>query len=127
MSEIKKGYYYSSTDEWVKIDGEVAIIGISDYAQHHLGDIVFIEMKQNGIHQVKGEVLTTIESVKSASDIYSPISGTLVQMNPRLEEDSGIINKSPYDDGWIAKIKINDFDEIKSLMNDQQYQEYRKE
>jgi glycine cleavage system H protein len=127
MSEIKKGYYYSSTDEWVKIEGEIATVGISDYAQHHLGDIVFVEMKEKGLNQNKGHVLTTIESVKSASDIYSPISGTLLEMNPKLEEDSGIINKSPYENGWIAKIKISDVNELNSLMDDQKYHEYRKE
>jgi glycine cleavage system H protein len=127
MSEIRKGYYYLSTDEWVKVEGDIATIGISDYAQHHLGDIVFIEMKEKGTVQKKGEVLTTIESVKSASDLYSPISGTLIEMNEKLEQDSGIINKKPYDEGWIAKIKVQDAEEIKSLMNDTQYEEYRKE
>lgn len=127
MSEIRKGYYYLSTDEWVKVEEDIATIGISDYAQHHLGDIVFIEMKDKGTVQKKGEVLTTIESVKSASDLYSPISGTLIEMNEKLEQDSGIINKKPYDEGWIAKIKVQDAEEIKSLMNDTQYEEYRKE
>jgi len=127
MSEIRKGYYYLSTDEWVKVEGDIATIGISDYAQHHLGDIVFIEMKDKGTIQKKGEVLTTIESVKSASDLYSPVSGTLIEMNEKLEQDSGIINKKPYDEGWIAKIKVQDAEELKSLMNDTQYEEYRKE
>jgi glycine cleavage system H protein len=127
MSETRKGYFYSSTDEWVKIDGDIATIGISDYAQHHLGDIVFVEIKEKGVQQKKGDVLTTIESVKSASDIYSPVSGTLIEMNDKLEQDSGIINKSPYDEGWIAKIKIQNNDEVNELMNDQKYQDYRKE
>jgi glycine cleavage system H protein len=127
MSETRNGYYYSSTDEWVKIEGDIATIGISDYAQHHLGDIVFIEMKEKGVQQNKGEVLTTIESVKSASDIFSPVSGTLLEMNANLDQDSGIINKKPYDEGWIAKIKIQDTSEIKKLMTDKEYQEYRKE
>jgi glycine cleavage system H protein len=127
MSETRKGYFYSSTDEWVKIDGDIATIGISDYAQHHLGDIVFVEIKEKGAQQKKGDVLTTIESVKSASDIYSPVSGTLIEMNDKLEQDSGVINKSPYDEGWIAKIKIQNKDEVNELMNDQKYQDYRKE
>jgi len=127
MSETRKGYFYSSTDEWVKIDGDIATIGISDYAQHHLGDIVFVEIKEKGTQQKKGDVLTTIESVKSASDIYSPVSGTLIEMNDKLEQDSGIINKSPYDEGWIAKIQIQNKDEVNELMNDQKYQDYRKE
>lgn len=127
MSEIKKGYYYSSSDEWVKIDGKIATIGITDYAQHHLGDIVFIEMKEKGVFQKKGDVLTTIESVKSASDIFTPITGTIIEMNEKLEQDSGIINKHPYDEGWIVKMELDNENELKQLMNDLQYQEYRKE
>ena len=127
MSEIRKGYYYSSSDEWVKIEGNIATIGITDYAQHHLGDIVFIEMKEKGAFQKRGDVLTTIESVKSASDIFAPITGTIIEMNEKLEQDSGIINKQPYDDGWIVKLEIDNENEIKQLMNDMQYQEYRKE
>lgn len=127
MSEVRNGYFYSSTDEWIKIEGDIAIIGISDYAQHHLGDIVFVEMKEKGKEQKKGEVLTTIESVKSASDIYMPISGIIMEMNKTLEDDSGIINKSPYDEGWIVKIKITNANEINNLMKDSDYKEYRKE
>ena len=127
MSQVKNGYYYSSTDEWVKIEGDTATVGISDYAQHHLGDIVFVELKETGKEIKKGDVLTTIESVKSASDIYVPISGTIMEMNENVESDSGIINKSPYEEGWIAKIKMSNNEEIKALMKDFEYEAYRKE
>jgi len=127
MSEVRKGYYYLPTDEWVKVDGDTATIGISDYAQHHLGDIVFVEMKDKNTVLKKGDVLTTIESVKSASDIYSPLSGTIIDMNPTLDQDTALVNTSPYDEGWIVKIKISNPMEIKELMNDQDYQNYRKE
>ena len=127
MSEVRKGYYYLPTDEWVKVDGDTATIGISDYAQHHLGDIVFVEMKDKNTSLKKGDVLTTIESVKSASDIYSPLSGTIIDMNPALDQDTALVNTSPYDEGWIVKINMSNPMEIKELMNDQDYQNYRKE
>lgn len=127
MSEVRKGYYYLSTDEWVKVEGDIATIGISDYAQHHLGDIVFVEMKDKNSTIKKGEVLTTIESVKSASDIYSPVSGNIIEMNVALDQDTALVNKSPFDEGWIVKIRMNNPKEIQELMSDQDYQKYRKE
>lgn len=127
MSEVRKGYYYLSTDEWIKIEGDIATIGISDYAQHHLGDIVFVEMKDKNTSLKKGDVLTTIESVKSASDIYAPVSGNIIEMNSALDLDTSLVNKSPFDEGWIVKVKMTNLQEIKELMTDQDYQNYRKE
>ena len=127
MIEVRKGYYYLSTDEWVKVEGDIATIGISDYAQHHLGDIVFVEMKDKNTNLKKGEVLTTIESVKSASDIYSPVSGKIIEMNAALDQDTALVNKSPFDEGWIVKIRMSNPKEIQELMSDQDYQKYRKE
>jgi len=127
MSEVKKGYIYTETDEWIKVEGNEAIIGITDYAQHHLGDIVFVEITTEGKTITKGDVLTTIESVKSANDVFSPVSGKVLEMNAKLEEDSGLINKDPYNEGWIARIQITNPDEIASLMQDEAYNEYRKE
>jgi len=127
MSEVKKGYIYTETDEWIKVEGNEALIGITDYAQHHLGDIVFIEIGSEGKTIVKGDVLTTIESVKSANDVFSPISGKIIEMNSKLEQDSGLINKDPYSEGWIARIQITNPDELTTLMNDEAYSQYRKE
>jgi len=127
MSDIKKGYSYTETDEWVKIEGNQVLIGITDYAQHHLGDIVFVEIASEGKTIQKGEVLTTIESVKSANDVFSPVSGKVVAMNTKLEEDSGIINRDPYQEGWIARIELTNPEELKTLMQDEAYQQYRKE
>ncbi len=127
MSEIREGLNYTKTDEWVKVTGNIATVGITDYAQTHLGDIVFVELKEGGVEIKKGDVLTTIESVKSASDIYSPVSGKLIEMNKALEANPGLINKEPYDGGWIAKIEMNNLEEIKDLMDSEKYREYRKE
>jgi glycine cleavage system H protein len=127
MSEIREGLNYTKTDEWVKVAGNIATVGITDYAQTHLGDIVFVELKEGGVELKKGDVLTTIESVKSASDIYSPVSGRLIEMNKALEANPGLINKEPYDGGWIAKIEMKNPEEIKDLMNSEKYSEAHKE
>ncbi len=126
MSEVRESLKYTKTDEWVKLDGNIALVGITDYAQTHLGDIVFIELKE-GIDVKKGDILTTIESVKSASDIYSPVSGKIIEMNKALESDPGIINREPYDGGWIAKIEAKNPSEINELMDASQYSEHHKE
>jgi glycine cleavage system H protein len=127
MSDIREELKYTKTDEWIRVEGDTATIGITDYAQSHLGDIVFVELKQNGVKFNKGDILTTIESVKSASDIYTPISGELIDMNKNLESDSGIINKEPYDGGWIAKIKISDHSDINGLLDSNGYKDLHKE
>lgn len=127
MSKIKEGYKYTESDEWVKIDGNEIIIGITDYAQMHMGDIVFVEMKDAGTQIKKGEVLTVVESVKSASDIYSPITGELIETNPALEQDAAIVNQDPYDKGWIAKVKASNMQELDQLMDHLAYEQYRKE
>jgi glycine cleavage system H protein len=127
MSTIKEGYKYTESDEWVKVEGDTVIIGITDYAQMHMGDIVFVEMKDAGTEIKKGEVLTIVESVKSASDIYSPLSGELIETNPDLDQDAALINQDPYGKGWIAKIKASHIQEIDPLMDHTAYRNYRKE
>jgi glycine cleavage system H protein len=127
MSKIKEGYKYTESDEWVKVEGDAIIIGITDYAQMHMGDIVFVEMKDAGTQIKKGEVLTVVESVKSASDIYSPITGELIETNPALEQDAAVVNQDPYDTGWIAKVKASNMQELDQLMDHVAYEQYRKE
>jgi glycine cleavage system H protein len=127
MSKIKEGYKYTESDEWVKVEGDAIIIGITDYAQMHMGDIVFVEMKDAGTQIKKGEVLTVVESVKSASDIYSPITGELIETNPALEQDAAVVNQDPYDTGWIAKLKASNMQELDQLMDHVAYEQYRKE
>jgi len=115
---------YTKEHEWVNIEENIATVGISAYAQESLGDITYIELpeKEDEIEQF-GE-LASIESVKAASDIFSPISGKIIEVNEHLEADPGLINKFPYDKGWIAKIEIADKDEKGNLMKADEYQKF---
>ena len=126
MTAILEGLKYTKEHEWAKIQGDVAIIGITDYAQHALTDIVFAEIPQIGKEVQQFKSLTTLESVKSVSDVYAPLSGKVVEANTELEKNSALINTDPYGRGWIAKIKIKDSKEEKNLMDKKQYEEYLK-
>jgi len=121
MSDVRDDLMYTKTDEWVSVEEGVATIGITDYAQSHLGDIVFVESCEEGQEIKKEDVLTTVESVKSASDIYSPLTGEIVEFNADIEEDASILNKEPYDGGWICKIKIANENELKELIDSEEY------
>jgi len=125
--KIIEGLYYSKEDEWAKVEGDIATIGITDYAQDKLGDIVYLEDINKGKKVKVGETLTTVESVKAASDIFSPVSGEVVEVNEDVVKEPSIINKKPYEKGWIAKIKIDNAEELKNLMDAKHYVEYRKE
>ncbi len=118
---------YTKNDEWIKVEGEIGIVGITDYAQDKLGDIVYLEDIEKGKKIKTGEVLTTIESVKAASDIYVPVSGEITEVNEDTVKDPSVINKDPYGKGWIAKIKMDDPAELEKLMTAKEYSEYRKE
>ncbi|HDQ26205.1 MAG TPA: glycine cleavage system protein GcvH [bacterium] len=122
--EIKEGYFYTKEHEWVKIEGDTAKIGITDYAQHKLGDITFVEPPENGKEISAGSAVTGVESVKAASDIYSPISGKVSGFNEALENEPGLINESPYDSGWILEVKIKDESEKEKLLTAEAYREY---
>jgi glycine cleavage system H protein len=126
-NKVIKNLYYTKNDEWLKVEDDIGTIGITDYAQDQLGDIVYLEKIKKGKKIKLGETLTTIESVKAVSEIKNPISGDVIEVNEKVIEDASIINKEPYDEGWIAKINIDNMDELKNLMNDQEYSEYRKE
>ena len=117
---------YTDQHEWTRIESDSATIGITDYAQQSLGDIVYVELPEIGTEVKKGEEFGTIESVKAASDTYSPLTGEVTEINEDLQEHPEYINQSPYDKGWIIKIKIKDSSEINDLMNSHQYQEYIK-
>ena len=125
--KIVEGLYYTKNDEWIKVEGDAGTIGITDYAQDKLGDIVYLEDIEKGKKIKAGETLTTIESVKAASDIYAPVSGEVVEVNSEVIKEPSIINKDPYGQGWIAKLKIENPDELKGLMDAKEYSDYRKE
>jgi len=105
MVEVRKELQYTETHEWVKREGKGVRIGVTDYAQQNLTDVVYVDLPQAGKSIKKGEVLASIESVKSVSDVYAPISGKIVEVNSKLNDEPELINKSPYDDGWLAVIE----------------------
>ena len=119
--ELRANLKYTSSHEWVEIDDGIAIIGISDYAQHQLGDIVFVEMPEKGLVLEKGSNAAEIESVKAVGDLIMPLSGEIIEVNENLADSPEIINTSPYEDGWIIKIKISHSDELKDLLSHNDY------
>jgi len=119
--KIAENLLYTESHEWVRIEGGEAYIGISDFAQHELGDIVFVEVDTVGETMSKGETFGTIEAVKTVSDMYLPISGEILEMNPIIESNPETINKDPYGNGWIVKIKLSDPAEADSLLKAADY------
>lgn len=126
-NKIIEELYYSKNDEWVKVENDIGTIGITDYAQDQLGDIVYVEEIKKGTNLNKGDVISTVESVKAVSDVYSPISGEIIEVNQDIIDDPSIINKDPFGKGWFAKIKMDKSEELDELMNASEYSEYRKE
>jgi len=112
---------YTNDHEWVKIDGEIATVGITDFAQSELGDIVYVEINTIGDIVEKDSVFGTVEAVKTVSDLFMPITGEILEVNSALEESPEIINNEPYESGWIIKIKIEDIDQINQLLDSNAY------
>lgn len=123
MSEIREGLRYTREHEWLKIEGENARIGITDHAQNELTDIVYVEVPEVGKKVRKGDVIGAVESVKTVADVYSPVSGEVVEANSGLEDLPQSINESPYDKGWIAVVRMSDPDEAGDLMDASEYEE----
>jgi glycine cleavage system H protein len=121
-----KDLKFTKDHEWIRVEGEIAIIGISDYAQKELGDVVYVELPPVGETMEKGDVCSNIESVKAVSDIYCPVTGEIVEANTALENAPEIVNKDPYGDGWIFKVRMDDSSQLGELMNSDQYDEYLK-
>lgn len=116
---------YSKTDEWVRVEGDQAVIGITDYAQDQLGDIVYIELPWEGKHSVSEKAkFGDIESVKATSELVSPLSGAVVKVNEKLKDTPELINDNPYDEGWMLVVKMSDPTELDSLMSANEYQTY---
>ncbi len=120
------GLRFTESHEWLKVDGEEALMGLSDYAQHELGDIVFVELPEEGTAVSAGDVLATVESVKSVSEVYSPVAGEVVEINGDLEDSPDLINTDAYGDGWLIKLKLTDVAEIDRLMSDDEYEAHTK-
>jgi glycine cleavage system H protein len=116
--------YFTKDHEWVRVEGNQAIVGISSHAQEQLGDIVFAEAPDAGRSLRKGEEAAVVESVKAASDVYSPISGTVVEGNPALADDPAIINNDPEGAGWFFKLEVTDPSELEGLMDEAAYRSF---
>ena len=112
---------YTKEHEWCKIDDNIAVVGITDFAQGELGDIVFVEFPNLNDEIKQNDTVGTIEAVKTVADLYSPLSGTIIEINESLESEPNLINDSPYDNGWIFKIEINSKDELNNLLDSNSY------
>ncbi|MEO0127853.1 MAG: glycine cleavage system protein GcvH [candidate division WOR-3 bacterium] len=123
MANIIEGLKYTREHEWAKIEGNVVITGITDYAQSELSDIVMVEPPKVGTQIKAGEAIGTIEAVKAVSDLFAPISGEVIEVNEKVIKEPAIINRDPYNEGWIYKIKINNPAELDSLLSAEQYKE----
>jgi glycine cleavage system H protein len=114
---VPKNLRYTSDHEWVKIEGTIATVGITDHAQEELGDVVFVELPSVGLAVGLGDSIAVVESVKAASDIYAPINGEVVEINTEVEGDPSIINSSPYEDGWIFKVRFEEKSDLEDLLD----------
>jgi glycine cleavage system H protein len=122
MSKVKEGLYYTNTHEWVRVEGGFAFVGITDYAQETLGEIVFVELPEEESTVEAEEEMGAIESVKAASDIIAPLTGTIVMVNDDLEDSPELLNEDPYEN-WIAKIDMEDESELSKLLSAKEYED----
>jgi len=121
---VPENVLFTDDHEWVDINGDIATIGITDYAQGELGDIVFIEFPDLNTEFQKGESIGTIEAVKTVADIYMPLSGKIVALNDELNHDPSLVNNNPFDKGWMLKVQIMHKDEVSELMNTEKYNNF---
>lgn len=125
MAKVIEGLYYAESHEFVKVEGNIAIVGITDYAQNALGEVVYVDMPEVDDEVTAGEDFGAVESVKAASDLISPVSGKVVEVNESLEDDPGAINKDAFE-SWIMKVEMSDPDELEKLMDSKAYEEFCK-
>ena len=116
--------YFTEDHEWVDVDGEIGTVGISDYAQGQLGDIVFVDVPDEGKQLTKGDEAAAVESVKAASDVYSPITGTVIEGNAGLADEPALVNSDPEGEGWFYKVRLSDTDELDELMDEAAYEAF---
>lgn len=122
MAKVIEGLYYTESHEYVKVEGEYGYVGITDYAQHQLGNVVYVDLPEVYDEVTAGDDFGAVESVKAASDLVSPVSGVVVEVNEALEDDPALINKDAFEN-WIIKVKLSDMVELDGLMNASQYEE----
>jgi glycine cleavage system H protein len=117
-------FHYTKEHEWVRVEGDIGVVGITDHAQQELGDIVYVDLPKPGAHLEQGNTLGSVESVKAVSDIYAPVSGEVLEINPLLSTAPEKLNEDPHGDAWLVKIKLSAPDEIKRLLSAEDYQNY---
>lgn len=117
MANVPEDLKYTKSHEWVRVSDDTAAVGISDHAQAELTDVVFVELPAVGRTVTAGEAVAVVESVKTASDIYAPVSGEIVEVNPTLADDPALVNAEPYEKGWLYKVKLSNVDEVGALMS----------
>ncbi len=125
--KVEPGLYYTKDHLWVKIDENTAVIGISDYGQAQLGDVVFVELPEAGKEVEAGEKVASVESIKAVVDVFSPLTGKITSVNEDLKDDPGLINTDPYGDGWIYEMQMSDPTEVEDLMTSEDYEAYLEE
>jgi glycine cleavage system H protein len=124
---VPEGYKYTRTHEWVKVDGDIATIGITDFAQSELGDITYLELPAVGTALNQAEPFGVVESVKAATDVYAPVSGEVIEENNQAIDAPEVVNSSPYTDAWLLKIKLSDPAQVEALMNAEEYEKFAAE
>ena len=125
--EFPKHLKYSREHEWVKVEGNVAKVGITDYAQSELGDVVYVELPEVGTDVEANNTFGVVESVKAVSDLFAPVTGSIAEVNPQLEEEPELVNSDPYEDGWMIKIEMNDPSELNDLLDVDEYKTFVEE
>ena len=124
MSQVQANLKYTKEHEWVRIEGNRAHVGITDFAQHELGDIVFVEIPEAGASLVSGETFGTVESVKTVSDLYAPLGGKVVEVNQALIDHPELVNSAPYTEGWMVVVEMSSPDEANNLLDAEKYLKY---
>jgi glycine cleavage system H protein len=122
MSNVPADLKYAKSHEWVRVNGDTAVVGITDHAQHELTDVVFVELPDVGRKVKAGEACAVVESVKTASDIYSPVSGEVIEVNKPVVDDPALVNREPFGGGWFFKLKLGNVAEVNALLTPESYQ-----
>jgi glycine cleavage system H protein len=120
---VPENLKYTAEHEWIRVEGEEVVVGVTDFAQGELGDVVFIEIETEGETLSKGDTFGTIEAVKTVSDLYMPVDGEVIEVNPALEDGPEMVNSEPYEGGWMIKIKISDPSQLDDLISAEKYRE----